>query len=90
MRQNKLDEAIDCLTEALQERNNWPNIHQMYYELGWAYAQKGNLALAEVNFRKALSLKPDYEDARKNLAQLLAKRSKTTEPPKAEPNSQLP
>jgi Tfp pilus assembly protein PilF len=86
--QKKLDEAIACFTEALQKRNDWPNIHKMYNNLGSAYAQKGNLALAETNFRKALSLKPDYEPARKNLAQLLAKQGRMTVPPKADMNSQ--
>jgi Tfp pilus assembly protein PilF len=78
--QGKFDEGIACLTEALQERNDWPNIEEMYNNLGSAYALKGNLALAETNFRKALSLKPDYEPVRKNLAQLLAKQRKRTSP----------
>jgi hypothetical protein len=107
LKQGKFDDAIACFTETLQERNNWPNMHKMYNNLGSAYAQKGNLALAEVNFRKALSLKPDYESARQNLALVLMakqrympeppavsearpERSRRVEPPKAEPNSQLP
>jgi Tfp pilus assembly protein PilF len=87
--QNKLDEAITCLTEALRERNDWPNIHQMHYELGWAYERKGNLALAEINYRKALTLKPDYEPARNNLASLLVKQN-SPQPPKTNANLQLP
>jgi tetratricopeptide (TPR) repeat protein len=82
------DEAITCLTEALQEKNDWPNMYKMYNNLGSAYAQEGNFALAEINFRKALSLKPDYVPARKNLMLLLAKRSEMTVPPKADMNSQ--
>jgi Tfp pilus assembly protein PilF len=75
--QGKLDEAITCLTEALQERNDWPNMEEMYNKLGCAYEQKGNLALAEINYRKALMLKPDYEIARNNLASLLARQNKS-------------
>ncbi len=88
LEQKKLDEAITCLTEALQERNDWPDMHKMYNNLGSAYAQKGNLTLAEVNYRKALALKPDYEPARNNLALVLAKQGKMPEPPKAKTNSQ--
>jgi Tfp pilus assembly protein PilF len=84
----KYDEAITCLTEALQEKNDWPNMYKMYNNLGSAYAQKSNFALAEVNYRKALSLKPDYVPARKNLMLLLAKRGDMTVPPKADVNSQ--
>jgi hypothetical protein len=82
--QKKLDEAISCLTEALQESNDWLDMHKMYNNLGSIYAQKGNLDLAEINFRKALSLKPDYEPARNNLALLLAKRSEMTSPHRTE------
>jgi tetratricopeptide (TPR) repeat protein len=88
--QKKFDEAISCFTEVLRERSDWPNIHEMYYYLGWAYEQKGSLDLAEINYRKALSLKPDYEPARKNLAMVLAKQRYMSEPPKTKTNSQLP
>jgi Tfp pilus assembly protein PilF len=86
--QRRLDEAISCFTEALQEKKDWPNVHQMYYNLGCAYEQKGNLALAETNYKKTLTLKPDYEPARKNLARTLVKQNKMPEPPKAGINSQ--
>ena len=86
--QGKFDEAISCFTEALQEKKDWPNVHQMYYNLGCAYEQKGNLALAETNYKKTLTLKPDYEPARKNLARTLAKQNKMPEPPKTGINSQ--
>jgi len=81
LEQKKFDEAIICLTEALRERNDWPEIHKMYNKLGYAYAQKGDLTLAEVNFRKALSLKPDYEPARRNLARALAKQKQVADAP---------
>jgi Tfp pilus assembly protein PilF len=86
--QTKFDEAISCLTKMLREKNDWPNMEEMYNRLGYAYAQKGDLTLAEVNFRKALSLKPDYEPARKNLALALAKQGKMTVQPKADMGSQ--
>ncbi|MGA2070743.1 MAG: tetratricopeptide repeat protein, partial [Sedimentisphaerales bacterium] len=86
--QKKFDEAIRCLTEVLQEGNNWPDMHQMYNNLGSIYAQKGNLDLAEINFRKALSLKPDYEPARRNLALVLAEQGKMTELQETNTNSQ--
>jgi tetratricopeptide (TPR) repeat protein len=80
LEQGKLDEAITCLTKALQERDDWPEMHKMYNGLGWAYEQKGNLTLAKINYRKALSIKPDYELARNNLASVLAKQSKSPQP----------
>jgi Tfp pilus assembly protein PilF len=79
--ENKPDEAISCYTKALEEKKDWPEMHKMYNGLGCAYSKKGDLALAEINYRKALSLKPDYEPARKNLALLLAKQGKLSQPP---------
>ncbi|MGA2916262.1 MAG: tetratricopeptide repeat protein [Sedimentisphaerales bacterium] len=76
LEQGKLDEAITCFTEVLEERNDWPNMHQMYNELGRAYELKGNLTLAETNYRKALTLQPDYKPAADNLARVLAKQGK--------------
>jgi tetratricopeptide (TPR) repeat protein len=77
--QKKLDEAIDCYTEALQERNDWPNMEEMYDKLGLAYEQKGSLTLAETNYRKALAIKPDYVPARNDLGRVLAKQGKLEE-----------
>jgi Tfp pilus assembly protein PilF len=71
--QKKYDEAISCLTEALQEKNDWTEMHMMYNNLGAAYEGKGNLALAEINYKKALTLKPDFKPARSNLTRVLAK-----------------
>ncbi len=84
LKQGKFDEGIALLTESLQKRTDWPDIYIMYDQLGWAYEQKGNLALAEENYRKALTLAPDYEPARSNLARVLAKQGKSPEPSKAE------
>jgi Tfp pilus assembly protein PilF len=71
---NRIDEAIDCYNKAIQERNEWQGMYEIYQGLGWAYEQKGNLYLAETNYRKALELKPDYTPALDGLASVQAKR----------------
>ena len=71
--QGKIDDAIALLTEALQKANNPHSICMLYDKLGWAYEQKGNLVLAETNYRKAITLEPNYEPARNNLFRVLAK-----------------
>ncbi len=77
LKQKKFDEAIIYLTKALQTRNDWPEIHKMYYNLGVSHEQKGNRTQAETNYRKALELKPDYQLARDNLTRLLAEQGGT-------------
>ena len=79
LQQKKFDEAISCLTNALQERNDWPEKHKMYYSLGLAYEQKGNLAQAEANYRKAITLKPDFAPTRDGLASVLTRQGKPPE-----------
>jgi hypothetical protein len=76
---NKFDGAISCFNEALQKANGWPETYKMYSGLGWAYEQKGELALAETNFRKALMLKPDYQSAQNGLKSVLTKQGRRTE-----------
>jgi hypothetical protein len=71
--QKKLDEAISCFSDALKERNDWPEIHMMYYNLGVAYEQKGDFAHAAINYRKALTLNPDFVLAQQGLTYLQAK-----------------
>jgi tetratricopeptide (TPR) repeat protein len=75
---NKLDEAINCYNEALQTRTGWLGIHEVYYNLGWAYEQKNNISLAETNYRKALELKPDFKPAQDGLASVQAKQRQST------------
>jgi Flp pilus assembly protein TadD/spermidine synthase len=77
--QKKFDEAISCYNKALQERNDWPNIEEMYDDLGWAYEQKGDLALAETSYRKALTIEPNYESAWNNLGEIYIKQGKRNE-----------
>jgi Tfp pilus assembly protein PilF len=88
LEQGKFDEVIAWLTLALKERKDWPNIHEMYNDLGMAYEQKGDLALAEMNYREALTLKPDYVPAQNGLVSVLTKQGKIRRPPKAKVDSQ--
>jgi len=53
LEQKRYDEAIACYTEALQQRSDWPDIDHLYNGLGYAYYQKGEIELAELNFKKA-------------------------------------
>nr|WP_281277533.1 tetratricopeptide repeat protein [Hankyongella ginsenosidimutans] len=49
----------------------YPKLPIGYNMLGAAYLGLNNLKFAEANFRKSLEMKPDYHEARRNLAQLL-------------------
>lgn len=49
----------------------YPKLPIGYNMLGAAYLGLNNLKSAEANFRKSLEMKPDYHEARRNLAQLL-------------------
>jgi hypothetical protein len=83
LKQKKFDLVINWLNdEAFRKESVWPNIHEMYNDLGRAYEGKGDLILAEQNYRMALSLKPDYELARNNLASVLSKQGKMPGPTK--------
>jgi Tfp pilus assembly protein PilF len=73
----EFDKAIVGLTEIIQEGKNWPEMDKIYLMLGLAYEQKGNLTMAEANYRKAMELRPDDEHIRAILDLLQAKKSKT-------------
>src|SRR5262249_6141685 len=49
-----------------------PDRHHSHYNLGIAFRDKGRLAEAVAQFREAIRLKPDYFDAYRVLADLLA------------------
>jgi len=77
--QKKYDEAISCLNETLQMANEWTDAYKLYYGLGLAYAHKGNFGLAEINLKKALTLRPDFVPAQQALASVQAKRRQRTD-----------
>jgi tetratricopeptide (TPR) repeat protein len=79
--QNKSDEAISYITETLQKADNWPRTYILYVCLGLAYEQKGNLPMAEMNYKKALELKHDSTAAQKGLASVQAKQRQKTDAP---------
>ncbi|MBN2019419.1 MAG: tetratricopeptide repeat protein [Sedimentisphaerales bacterium] len=74
--QNKTDEAIDCFNEALQKEGKWPDIYKIYFGLGLAYEKKGDFENARLNYKKTLSIAPDFEPANKCLESLLLKQGK--------------
>jgi protein O-mannosyl-transferase len=80
----KFDLVISWLNKAFQKESVWPDMHEMYDDLGMAYECKGDLILAEQNYRMALSIKPDYETARNNLASVLTKQGKMPAPAKTD------
>jgi len=75
LQQKKLDRTIACFTRALLERQDWPDMYEMYNDLGFAYELKGDYKQAEMNYRHALILKPDYPIARGNLISVLKKQA---------------
>jgi tetratricopeptide (TPR) repeat protein len=76
--QKKLDEAINCFNETLQMANEWADAYKLYYGLGLAYARKGNFELAEINLKKALTLRPEFAPAQQYLSLVQAKQRQKT------------
>ena len=62
----RLDEAIPWLEKALRADRYEPK-HFPHCHLGHVYWRKGELARAEGEFRRALELSPNYEQARVGL-----------------------
>ena len=60
-------EAFTEYSEALRINENYPEAH---CNLGRLLAQLGRKEEAQGHLRKALLLKPDYEDAKRQLGQL--------------------
>lgn len=58
--------AIDCDT----------NSYKSYYNRGLTYERKGNFKLAETDYRKALSIKPNYELAIAGLNEVIDKQNR--------------
>ncbi len=84
LKQKKVDEVISYLTEAIRQQKDRPDIYKMYNDLGMAYELKGDLILAEQNYKMALAIKPDYEIARNNLASVSARQGKMPGPAKTD------
>jgi protein O-mannosyl-transferase len=79
LHEKKYDEAIIVINETLQMVGEWPEAYKLYYSLGLAYANKGNLDLAEINLTKSAALRPDFAPARHYLSIVQAqKKQKTT------------
>jgi tetratricopeptide (TPR) repeat protein len=70
------DKAIDTLTKSI---TLYPDFANSYYNLGWAYENKGNLGEAEHMYAKAVELSPLDPDALSSLARLLYARKQTDE-----------
>ena len=67
--QNKLDKARVAFKKA-EELGYNPRC-EVYSQLGTVYFKMGRYDLAEKNYRKAIELKDDHQDAKSNLAILL-------------------
>jgi glyoxylase-like metal-dependent hydrolase (beta-lactamase superfamily II) len=63
-------EAIEIL---ILQAEIFPESANSYDSLGEVYEQSGELALAEENYRKALSIDPDFSPSRDGLDRVLAK-----------------
>ena len=60
----RYDEAVTIYQSLLDEQPN----ATLYYNLGNARFKQGELAQAILNYERALRLKPNYKDAKYNLA----------------------
>lgn len=69
-------EALKIYQEVLAKN---PKNHTAYNEMGVMYYYQGDAPSAEINFRKAVELKPDYTTAFVNLANLFFKLEKFEE-----------
>ena len=74
------EEAVRFLQERRGKLGGDPRyrgyLARAFYDLGLLGLRKGDLASAEVAFRKALEAAPDYEPARRKLAVVLERRGK--------------
>lgn len=68
IQKSRIDEALDELQQA---RRVEPGDATVYYTLGLAWTEKGDLAKAVESYRDAIARKPDYHQAHNNLGKLL-------------------
>ncbi|MBI3414993.1 MAG: tetratricopeptide repeat protein [Verrucomicrobia bacterium] len=76
MQLKKYDEAIAIYEQAVSQHGEDEDIH---YNLGIAYARKGNVEAAIKHYEEALRILPDYAEAHNNLGNLLASRRRFDE-----------
>lgn len=74
--ENKLEEARVCFTEQLKLK---PQMDGAHLNLGTVYKRLGNLALAEKEYRAALTVNPRMTEAVANLSQLLINQNRMKE-----------
>lgn len=60
-------EAVGYFTDAIEAD---PNYHEAYYNRGYSFELMGDIHNAAKDYRKALSIKPDYELAAKGLSRV--------------------
>lgn len=64
----KYSKAIEILKRGIKLNNENPLVH---YHLGLCYEALGNFEDAKKEFRKAIELKPNLEEAKKHLDKLI-------------------
>ncbi|SOB58401.1 TPR repeat-containing protein [Pseudodesulfovibrio profundus] len=70
---NLLDQAVTYYTRALEITDNDENL---YYNIGRAYFQRGDIDLAQEHLQKALEIAPNFEEAQKFLDYIAKHRDK--------------
>jgi len=65
------DQAVGFYTEAIGSDKNY---YEAYYNRGLCHEQLGNLEQAETDFRKALSINPDYDFAAMSIGRIQKKK----------------
>ncbi len=76
LQQDKVNEALALLTEALALK---PDDEDIHYNLGIAYSRQGDNAQAMAHYEEALRLFPEYTEALNNLGNLYLRLGKTEE-----------
>ena len=67
------DVAANNFSDAIY---SYSNFHEAYYSRGICFENLGNIAQAEVDYKRALEIKPDYTYAKEAYDQLLTKNNK--------------
>ena len=67
------DVAANNFSDAIY---SYSNFHEAYYSRGICFENLGNIAQAEVDYKRALEIKPDYTYAKEAYDQLINKNNK--------------